>query len=66
MAKESIFKRWPWLAHVLAMLGISVVILVLVFTFIKIYARQGQEYELPDVIGVRLGVVRDGRADHAQ
>lgn len=59
MAKESIFKRWPWLAHVLAMLGISVVILVLVFTFIKIYARQGQEYELPDVIGTNIAELQD-------
>ena len=54
MAKENIFKRWPWLAHVLAMVGISVVVLVLVFTFIKIYARQGQEYELPDVVGINI------------
>ena len=54
MAKESIFKRWPWLAHVLAMIGISLVILFLVFTFIKLYARQGQEYELPDVVGMNI------------
>ena len=54
MAKESIFKRWPWLAHVLAMIGISLVILFLVFTFIKLYARQGQEYELPDVVGTNI------------
>lgn len=54
MANESIFKRWPWLAHVLAMIGISLVILFLVFTFIKLYARQGQEYELPDVVGTNI------------
>jgi len=54
MAKESIFKRWPWLAHVLAMIGISLVILFLVFTFIKLYARQGQEYELPEVVGMNI------------
>lgn len=54
MSKESIFKRWPWLVHVLVMVGISVVILVLVFTFIKIYARQGQEYELPDMVGMNI------------
>ncbi len=54
MAKESIFKKWPWLAHVLAMIGISLVILFLVFTFIKLYARQGQEYELPDVVGTNI------------
>lgn len=59
MSKENIFKRFPWLAHVLAMLGISVVILVLVFTFIKIYARQGQEYELPDVVGMNIAELQN-------
>lgn len=54
MAKENIFKRWPWLVHVLAMIGISLVILFLVFTFIKIYARQGQEYELPEAVGMNI------------
>ena len=36
------------------MIGISLVILFLVFTFIKLYARQGQEYELPDVVGTNI------------
>ena len=54
MAKESIFKRYPWVLHLLLMLGITLVILVVVFTFIKIYARQGQEYELPDVVGMNI------------
>lgn len=51
MDKEQFFKRFPWVIHVLAMLGISAVILVLVFLFIRIYARQGHEYELPGVVG---------------
>ena len=54
MSKENIFKRWPWLAHVLAMIGVSLVILVVVFSIIKLYARQGQEYELPDVVGTNI------------
>ena len=54
MSKENIFKRWPWLAHVLAMIGVSLVILVIVFSIIKLYARQGQEYELPDVVGMNI------------
>ena len=37
--------------HLLLMLGASLVILVLVFQGIRIYARQGQEYELPDMVG---------------
>lgn len=55
MAKESLFKRYPWLVHVLAMLGISIVILALVFFFIRLYARQGEEYEMPDVVGRNIG-----------
>ncbi|MGX8712078.1 MAG: PASTA domain-containing protein [bacterium] len=49
------FKRYPWLVHVLAMLGISIVILALVFFFIRLYARQGEEYEMPDVVGRNIG-----------
>ena len=51
MAKEPFLKQHPWVLHVLIMLGISLVILFIVFQFIRIYARQGQEYELPDVVG---------------
>ena len=58
MAKENIFKRLPWLLHLLMMLAATVVILVLVFMFIKIYARQGQEYELPDVVGSHIEEVQ--------
>ena len=38
----------------LAMIGVSLVILVIVFSIIKLYARQGQEYELPDVVGMNI------------
>ena len=51
MAQEKFFKRFPWVLHLLIMLGISLVILIVVFTFIRIYARQGEEYELPDMVG---------------
>ena len=36
------------------MIGVSLVILVIVFSIIKLYARQGQEYELPDVVGMNI------------
>lgn len=58
MAKEGFFKRFPWVLHVLLMLGISLAILVVVFIFIRIYARQGEEYELPDVVGNNIEVVK--------
>ena len=46
MEKDNIFKKYPWLLHLLAMVGVSLVILVVVFVFIRIYARQGKEYEI--------------------
>lgn len=61
MTKDNIFKRFPWLYHLLLMLGISLVILVIVFMVIKKYARQGEEYELPDVVGTNIA---DLRADN--
>lgn len=58
MAKKSIFKRHPWTLHVLIMIGVSFVFLSLVLFFIKIYARQGKEYVLPDVVGSNIEDVR--------
>lgn len=40
--------------HLLYMLAVSVVIVFLCFMFIKLVARQGKEYELPDFRGVSL------------
>ena len=51
MTKEPFFKRFPWVLHLLLMLGVSLVLLMLVFMFIRIYTRQGEEYELPDLVG---------------
>lgn len=47
-------KKYPWILHVLLMIGISVVILVVVFIFIRFYARQGKEYEMPDYVGKNI------------
>lgn len=57
MVKESLFKRFPWLLHLLLMVGVSAVILVLVFIFIRIYARQGEESEMPDIVGKNIAEV---------
>ena len=51
MTKQPFFKRFPWVLHLLLMLGVSLVLLMLVFMFIRIYTRQGEEYELPDLVG---------------
>lgn len=54
MGKENILKRYPWMLHVLIMMGVSLAILAVVFIFIRIYARQGQEYEMPDYVGKNI------------
>ncbi len=48
------FQEHPLVKHLLYMLGISIAILVLVFFFIRLFARQGAEYELPDFRGVTI------------
>ncbi len=54
MTKEPFLKRYPWVMHLLLMLGVSIVILIVAFLLIKVYARQGEEYILPDVVGSNI------------
>lgn len=58
--KSNIFVKYPVLKHLLAMLAVTLVILVIVFLGIKIYARQGSEFELPSLVGADI---EDLRAD---
>lgn len=53
-------KKYPVLKHLLLMLAVSIAILVVVFVCIKIYARQGHEFELPSIVGADI---QDLRAD---
>ena len=53
MSKD-FFEQHPLIKHLLYMLAVSVVIVFLGFMFIKLVARQGKEYELPDFHGVAL------------
>ena len=55
----NLLQRYPLLKHLLYMLAVSLVILFLVFFFIKIFARQGKEYELPDMRGQALAALED-------
>ena len=54
MEKGQFFKKYPWALHLLIMVGVSAVILVLVFVFIRIYARQGAQSEIPDMVGMSI------------
>lgn len=54
---ENIFRKHPLLKHLLLMLVISIAIVVVTFLFVKIFARQGQEFELADLRGEQLEAV---------
>lgn len=54
MEKEKIWKRHPWMLHLLVMVGVSLAILAVALVFIRIYARQGKEFELPDFVGQNI------------
>lgn len=47
MEKIKAFFKKQWVRHLLVMIGISVVLLLLISLFIKLYARQGKEYVMP-------------------
>lgn len=53
------FQKHPLIKHLLYMAGVSLVILFLTFLFIKIFARQGKEYELPDMRGQALAALQE-------
>lgn len=57
--RKDFFEEHPLAKHLLYMLGISVVIVILAFMFIKLVARQGKEYELPDFVGTALKTADD-------
>lgn len=59
MKKENIFTKHPILKHLCLMLGISLVILIIAFILIKIYARHGKEYILPDLVGQNIEALRN-------
>lgn len=63
MNKE-FFTKHPILKHLLIMLAVSFVILLLAFLFIKIVARQGKEYELPDFRDLPLEQIKDDNPHH--
>lgn len=48
---KNILKRYPIILHLLLMIGISAVLVVAISIFVKIYSRQGQEYEMTNLIG---------------
>ena len=56
---STFFEKHPLVKHLLYMLAVSVVIVFLCFMFIKIVARQGKEYELPDLRGIALSQLED-------
>lgn len=54
------FRKYPLLKHLTWMVVVSLGILALVLLAVKFYARQGQEFMLPDMVGADI---EDMRAD---
>ncbi len=54
MGVKDFLNKHLWLKQLLWMLVVSIGIIIVVFVVIKVYARQGDEYELPDVEGIAL------------
>lgn len=52
------FKKYPLLKHLALMLAVSLGIIAVVFLFIKLYARQGKEFTLPDMVGSNIEEMR--------
>lgn len=65
MDKE-FFVRHPLLKHLVIMFAVSCVILVLAFLFIKVVARQGKEYKLPDYRGMELATMEKDNPYHLE
>lgn len=61
---KDFFNDHPLARHLLYMLGVSVVIVFLAFMFIKVVARQGREYELPDICGEALSDLKSHNPLH--
>lgn len=47
MEKIKAFFKKQWVKHLMVMIGISIVLLFLILLFIKLYARQGKEFVMP-------------------
>ena len=47
MGKIKAFFKKQWVKHLMVMIGISIVLLFLISLFIKLYARQGKEFVMP-------------------
>ncbi|MCQ2296255.1 MAG: PASTA domain-containing protein [Bacteroidales bacterium] len=62
--KKDFLDKHPLAKHLLYMLAVSFGILLLAFLFIKIVARQGKEYELPDFRDLPLEQVKDDNPHH--
>lgn len=59
MSVKDFLNRHEWLKQLLWMLLASIGILMVVFLLIKIYARQGKEYKLPDVVGFSMNQLEE-------
>lgn len=58
MKKQNFFSQHPIIKHLCFMIGISIAILIIAFILIKIYARHGKEFLLPNLVGQNIEALR--------
>ena len=51
MSNQTFFQKHPWLLHLLIALGVSLIIVIVVFIVLKRYGRVGDEHAMPYVVG---------------
>lgn len=51
MSTKSFFQKHTWISHAILAIGVSLLIVVIVFLVLKRYGRVGQEYPTPYVVG---------------
>ena len=54
MSTNNFFSRFPIVKHLFLMLLVSVVIMIGVYFFLKIYGRHGQEISVPEIVGKNI------------
>jgi beta-lactam-binding protein with PASTA domain len=54
MSIKEFFYKFPLVKHLLLMLGVSIVIFICIYFFLKVYGRHGEEFSVPEIVGKNI------------
>ncbi len=60
MKKQGFFKEHPFWLHILLALGVSLLILIVIFFVLRLYGRVGEEYPTPYFVGSNVSELSSG------